>query len=236
MQQFVTVERTNFQRVDAESGSEESITAERKRRALDFSCRKRDALAAGNVRIILLRIMSGCDAAERWYAVKVFYNRVFDVEHSVEADGMKSYIPLRWEVSSRGGHPVRRRVPAVSSLMFVRASENYMLNLQERFKASRPLMVYFDRETRRPAPIPDREMQTFILVTSVDDEGLEYISEPPAHDFSTGDRVRVTGGPFAGAEGYIRRIKGDRRLVVTIEGVVAVATAYIPHCFLEKVE
>jgi len=203
---------------------------------LFFPLKNNHVISVGNVKFVFSRIMSGCNASERWYAVKVFYNRVFDIEQFVEADGMKSYIPLRWTVVTKNGRTVKRRVPAVSSLMFVRASENYMLELQERFKTSRPLMVYFDRETRRPAPIPDREMQTFILVTSVDDDGLEYISEPPAHDFSAGDRVRVTGGPFSGAEGYIRRIKGDRRLVVTIEGVVAVATAYIPHCFLEKVE
>ena len=51
----------------------------------------------------------------------------------------------------------------------------------------------------------------------------------------SGVRVRVTEGPFKGAEGYIKRIKGNRRLIVSIEGVVAVATTYIPGCFLEKI-
>lgn len=43
--------------------------------------------------------------------------------------------------------------------------------------------------------------------------------------------MRVTEGPFKGAEGYIKRIKGNRRLIVSIEGVVAVATTYIPGVF-----
>jgi len=54
--------------------------------------------------------------------------------------------------------------------------------------------------------------------------------------FRPEDRVRVIDGEFKGAEGYIKRIKGNRRLVVAIEGVVAVATAYIPSCYLEKVD
>ena len=37
-------------------------------------------------------------------------------------------------------------------------------------------------------------------------------------------------------EGYIKRIKGNHRLIVAIEGVIAVATSYIPNCFLEKIE
>jgi ribosomal protein L24 len=51
-----------------------------------------------------------------------------------------------------------------------------------------------------------------------------------------GDRVVVTGGPFKGAEGHIKRIKRDRRLVVTIPGIVAVATAYIHPDLLKKVD
>lgn len=95
-------------------------------------------------------------------------------------------------------------------------------------------MVYFDRETKKPAIISDPEMDAFMLVTSTDDPGLEYLSDAP-EEFRRGDRVRVTEGVFKGAEGYIRRIKGNRRLIVSIEGVVAVATTYIPGSFLEKI-
>lgn len=71
-----------------------------------------------------------------------------------------------------------------------------------------------------------------MLVTSTDDPGLEYLLEAPA-ELRRGDRVRVTEGVFK-AEGYIRRVKGNRRLIVSIEGVVAVATTYIPGCFLKN--
>ena len=147
---------------------------------------------------------------EHWYALKVFYNRVFDVERLLAQDGVKTYIPLRSTETTVGGRTIRRREPAVSSL------------------------VYFDRETKKPAVIPDPEMEAFMLVTSTDDPGLEYLPEAPA-ELRRGDRVRVTEGVFKGAEGYIRRVKGNRRLIVSIEGVVAVATTYIPGCFLEKI-
>lgn len=171
---------------------------------------------------------------EHWYALKVFYNRVFDVQRHIERDGVKTYIPLRSVEVTIGGRTIRRREPAVSSLMFVRERERYVLELQQRLKASSPLMAYFDRDAKRPAVISDREMNVFMLVTSTDDSGLVYLNEEPA-ELRKGDRVRVTEGPFKGAEGYIRRVKGDRRLVVSIEGVVAVATTYIPGCFLEKI-
>ena len=171
---------------------------------------------------------------EHWYALKVFYNRVFEVERLLAQDGVKSYIPLRCVETTVGGRTIRRREPAVSSLMFVRGREQYVLELSKRLKNTMPLMAYLDRDTRKPAVISDLEMNVFMLVTSTGDPGLEYLGEEPS-DLRSGDRVRVTEGPFKGAEGYIKRIKGNRRLIVSIEGVVAVATTYIPGCFLEKI-
>ncbi len=43
-------------------------------------------------------------------------------------------------------------------------------------------------------------------------------------------------GPFKGAEGYIVRVKNTKRFIVSIEGVAAVATGYIPKNFIEKID
>lgn len=85
---------------------------------------------------------------EHWYALKVFYNRVFEVERLLAQDGVKSYIPLRCVETTVGGRTIRRREPAVSSLMFVRGREQYVLELSKRLKNTMPLMAYFDRDTR----------------------------------------------------------------------------------------
>ena len=77
-------------------------------------------------------------------------------------------------------------------------------------------------------------MKMFMMVTSGGREGLEFF-EDGAFSWQKGERVRVIDGKFKGLEGEIKRIKGDHRLVVAVEGVCAVATAYIPRCFLEKI-
>ena len=71
----------------------------------------------------------------------------------------------------------------------------------------------------------------FIFVTTVGSRNLEAVD--PA--LAKGDRVRITGGVFRGAEGYIARIRNAKRLIVAIEGVAAVATSYIPKDFIEKI-
>jgi transcription antitermination factor NusG len=56
------------------------------------------------------------------------------------------------------------------------------------------------------------------------------------NQYHEGDLVRVTEGPFKGAVGHIKRIKKDRRLIVSISGIAAVATSYIHPQFLETVK
>ena len=48
-------------------------------------------------------------------------------------------------------------------------------------------------------------------------------------NLSKGTRVRVTAGPLEGQEGVFLKVKGvrDRRLVIHIEGVIAVAKALV---------
>lgn len=77
-------------------------------------------------------------------------------------------------------------------------------------------------------------MRVFMMVSSGDQEGLEYF-EDGAFNWKKGERVRVIDGRFKGLEGEIKRINGDHRLIVSIDGVCVVATTYIPRCFLEKI-
>ena len=169
-----------------------------------------------------------------WYALKVFYNKVFEIENYLREEGKESYIPLEEVVTWVRGVKKIQRKPVISSLVFFRSTEAYARELQTTLKDR--VLVYTDRtdDKRRPVAIPDREMNLFMLVASSGDKGLEYFCEDQK-TWHTGEHVRVIEGIFKGAEGYIRRIGGNRRLVVSIQGVCAVATSYIPSCFLEKI-
>lgn len=169
-----------------------------------------------------------------WYALKVFYNKVFEIEEYLREHGIESYIPIEEAVIWVRGVKKTRRKPAISSLMFFRSTETSARELQKLLKDR--AIVYTDRtdDKKRPAAIPEREMNLFMLVASSGDKGLEYFSDDRT-TWRTGEHVRVTEGILKGAEGYIRRIGGNRRLVVSIQGVCAVATSYIPSCLLEKI-
>lgn len=66
----------------------------------------------------------------------------------------------------------------------------------------------------------------FIAIAGSYDQQVIYLP-PTEYSMQKGDRVRITGGVFEGVEGIFVRVKGDRRVVVSIQGVMAVATTFI---------
>lgn len=169
-----------------------------------------------------------------WYALKVFYNKVFEIEDLLAKDKIESYIPCETTLVERGGVKKRIRRPVISSLLFFHSTEKQAMALQQRLTDRVILYTRIIDMKKEPLAIPEREMNLFMLVSSSGEKGVEYLGDDRI-EFHSGEHVRVTDGSFKGAEGYIHRIKGNRRLIVSIQGVCAVATSYIPQCFLVKI-
>ena len=192
-----------------------------------------------------------------WYALKVFYGKVFEIEDRLVAMDLETYIPVRKDLLKGEEHMralrrlatpddrrrdnqfvqegplIYKRVPIVTSLLFVRAPEDRLKEIEACVKEKGFVYRTADREAF--AVIPDRQMAMFQLVCSSGAEGLEFFADDDLTRYKAGDRVRVLEGPLQGAEGYIKRIRKDRRLLVSIEGFIAVATSFIPPQFLEKI-
>ncbi len=161
---------------------------------------------------------ASCESMENnWYALKVYYNRVQPLIADCRETGIEFFAPT----------------DIIKSLLFLHCGEATLAHFLSAHRSQ--TWAYLNTARTHAAVIPDREMEVFRFVVSAGREGLELLGDdrPEYHE---GDRVVVTGGPFKGAEGHIKRIKRDRRLVVTINGVVAVATTYIHPKLLKKVE
>ena len=94
-----------------------------------------------------------------------------------------------------------------------------------------------EKETGKnpPVTIPDNEMLNFIKLTSVNSEHIMVL--PPEHcHFKSGDLVRVIDGAFTGVVGRVGRAAGQQRVIVVLEGVCNVATAYIPNDFIQIIK
>ena len=167
-----------------------------------------------------------------WYAIRVTYNRELKVKEDLDARGIENFVPMQYRREERKGVMVNRLVPSVHNLIFVNITPTGMREYRE--TTAMPIRYMMNRETHQPITVPDREMENFIKVAGTYKEDLIYLNPDPG-DFSTGERVRIIGGDFAGAEGIFVRIKQDRRVLISIPGVVAVATAHIHLSMLEKI-
>ena len=194
---------------------------------------------------------------QNWYALKVFFGKVFEYEARLADMDLETYIPVRKDLLKGEEHMramrrlatpddrrrdnqfeqvgplIYKRVPVVSSLLFVRAPKDRLKEIETCIKDKGFIYKTADRETF--AVIPDKQMAMFQLVCSSGAEGLDFFADDDLTRYKAGDKVRVLEGPLKGAEGYIKRIRKDRRLLVSIEGFIAVATSFIPPQFLEKV-
>lgn len=121
----------------------------------------------------------------------------------------------------------------IKTLIFVHCTDKQIQDI--RSQLSDRLLVYRDAEKKRPQPIPDQVMNTFLIMAPFHDEPVIYLSiDDP--EFFNGKRKRVISGLFRGCEGIIKRIKGERRLIVKINDRAAIATPYIPQEYLIDIE
>ena len=60
------------------------------------------------------------------------------------------------------------------------------------------------------------------------------ISTDRIDKFQKGQVVRIIEGKFKGVTGTVARYQGQQRVGIVIDGLLTVATAYVPSVFLKK--
>ncbi|MBR5030994.1 MAG: UpxY family transcription antiterminator [Muribaculaceae bacterium] len=170
--------------------------------------------------------------AKVWYAIRVTFNREMKVKDDLDLRGIESFVPMKYVMGTRRGRRVKKLVPTIHNLIFFHIEPSLMKEYKATTKL--PIRYIMNPATKKPVVVPEQEMKNFIAVAGTYEEQLVYITPKPGQ-FSRGDRVRILGGPFEGAEGVLQRVKGDSRVIVSIKGLVAVATTAIHPSLLEKI-
>ena len=154
--------------------------------------------------------------------------------HLLEKANFGCFIPMQYKISIRRGRKVRALVPVIRNLVFVHARPSEV----QRFKSQITYLQYItDTRSGQKIIIPDHDMQRFIAVAGTYNDHLLYF-QPEELNLSKGTKVRITGGDFEGQEGVFLKVKGvrDRRVVIAIQGIIAVALATIHPDLIEVIE
>ena len=173
------------------------------------------------------------EVKKHWYAMRVTYSREVQMKDQLEQRGIECFIPMRYHTKVVRGRKVKLLKPVIHNLLFAHATPT---EIQEVKKYYEYLQYIVDRE-RQKIIVPDAQMQTFIAVTGTYDDQLIWIN-PEDLNLKKGTRVRITAGDFAGQEGTFVKIKGarDKRVVIAIQGVIAVAMATLHPSLIEIIK
>lgn len=158
--------------------------------------------------------------------MRVTYRRELAAEAILNKKGIENYIPKRQcpDPKNKGR---KISVPVIHNLIFVCATPAEMHSLKASMEI--PYLQYMmDARAGKKIIVPDSQMRSFIAATADYDETLLYF-QPDELNLAKGTRVRVTAGPLEGHEGVFLKVKGarDRRLIIQIDGVIAVAKALV---------
>lgn len=161
---------------------------------------------------------------KKWYPLRVTYQQEMKVKYDLDRKKIKNFIPMTYSYKIRGQRRIKELKPAIHNLIFVYISEENLISYKE--QSSLPIRYIMNRETRTPITISDKDMENFIGITGSMDEQLIFLESNPLN-WNKGQKVKIIGGIFKGYHGRFVRIKGDRRVVIEIPGIIAVATGFI---------
>lgn len=170
-----------------------------------------------------------------WFPMRVTYAREMKLKAVLDDLGIESYIPMQWAEKEVKGQRKTIEIPIIHNLIFIHTSRSIIQTLKTKVEESTPMRYFMDKSEKKPLVVPQKQMEDFIKVTTNREKEFFYLENA---DFAAkpGERVRIKSGIFEGVEGKILRIHNNKKVVVSIEGVAAVAISYIPTNMIEKID
>ena len=155
--------------------------------------------------------------------MRVTYSRELKAQKSLQEEGVECFVPMVCERDENG----KQYVPAIHNLVFVHTSREFMDVYKRKMEYVIPLRYMMDRSTGLPMVVRDKEIEDFIHVTADMDKGILYLDNPSVVA-EKGTPVEIMNGPFKGVRGNLIRIRRDRKVVLQLAGLIAVAVDGIP--------
>lgn len=181
----------------------------------------------------------------QWFYMHASFGKNLQAQEELSRFGIFSYIPYETirGVSSDGKTTFIRK-PIFKSYLFVLSSlekiKLFANNLNSEYSIPYLHFVYnhadkneYGASTRMI--VPHRSMVSFIRLAEFRTSKVHSVDEKKVR-FLEGDPVRIIDGVFKGIEGRVARIHNQTTVVVTLEGIISMTTAYIPKGFMEPIK
>lgn len=151
----------------------------------------------------------------------------------------ETFIPKCYKTVERFGKRHYELTSCISNLLFVYGSRNQIeeerqKHIEIKDDKKSHLLSFIKNHIDEPIFVPDKQMEDFIRVSNLPAEELIPLDIREGESL-TGQRVKVIDGPLVGIEGFIKRIEGNKRVVVSIDNFCYTALNFISPKFLMKI-
>lgn len=156
-------------------------------------------------------------------------------------EGVDTYVALKYAKKMKNGNVKRTKVPLIPNLVFVYCTRETLNRVVKKPSPPSEIVKLYLNKTafpesnglHPPVEINPTIMSNFIKATSIDNKHIMMVNPDQCH-FKGGDKVRVIDGEFKGVVGRVARVSGQQRVIIEIDNVGLLATAYIPSACLEN--
>ena len=175
-----------------------------------------------------------------WFVLFAANGKAEKITSYLKNSHVECFFPMRYQEKRIRNSERTSRIlqPVFMNLLFVKSSKvdlDPILKLVKLQFGITSDLYYRDKGTKELIVVPEEPMRNFIAVASAVDEGIIYLSNEEVR-LKRGSKIRITGGIFEGVEGIFMRIKGERRVVVSLPQFLSVATAFVPRQFILPLE
>lgn len=176
-----------------------------------------------------------------WYVLRVTYGREKKAYDYLISKNVEAFYPTIRTVKEVDGKRKIVEESRLPNIFFAHGTEKEIKSFVYDNVNLPYLRFYYrhfhegSRIVKEPLIVPDYQIESLKIICASEAEDV-IIVPPDVHKFKKGQTVRVIDGVFKGVVGKVARYHGQQRVAIIIDGLLTVASAYVPSAFLEKIE
>ncbi len=175
-----------------------------------------------------------------WYALRVTYGREKKAYEYLIGKNVEAYYSTIKTVKEVDGKRKTVEESRLPNIFFARGTEEEIKSFVYDNVNLPHLRFYYShhregtRIVKEPLIVPDYQIESLKIICASEAEDIILVPSD-VHKFKTGQTVRVIDGVFTGVIGKVARYHGQQRVAIIIEGLLTIASAYVPNAFLENI-
>lgn len=176
-----------------------------------------------------------------WYALRTTYGREKKAYDYLVSNNVKAFYPTIKTVKNVEGQRIAVEESRLPNIFFAYGKEDEIKSFVYD-NVNLPYLRFYYRHIHEGARISKEPL----IVPDYQIEGLKIICASQAEDiilelseikqFKVGQKVRIIDGIFKGVVGKVARYRGQQRVAIVIDGLLTIASAYVPSAFIEIID